>query len=215
MQRVPCRAAIDECMDRLLPIVEAGEVIAYPTETYYALGVLGLNSRARGQLLQLKDRNSRKPLPLVAADIDQAFSLFEFRSPVALRLATAFWPGPLTLVGEASARYRSVLGATVGVRVSSEPVAREIPRRLGEPITATSANRSGEPPIADPGRLLASGLDIALLVDGGPTPGGLPSTVVGFTENGQLSILRAGPVPRPEVDRVAGVRSVDCTSAQS
>ena len=136
-----------------MPIVEdgiaalqAGELVVYPTETFYAIGADAFSSIALRRLFQLKGREPGKPVGLIAADSAMAFSVAREVPLDARRLADAFWPGPLTLVLPARGEIASALSGVdgVGVRVSPNPVARALSAGVGRPITATSANLSGE-----------------------------------------------------------------------
>jgi L-threonylcarbamoyladenylate synthase len=177
-------------------VLRRGGVIAYPTETFYGLGALASDGAAVARLVQAKGRPDGKPLPLLGADLAQLEAVAEF-SPLARRLATAFWPGPLTLVLPArSGLHPAITGGagTVGVRVTSGGVAAALAVAAGGALVATSANLSGQPPPTT-----AAGLDrelrarLDLVLDGGSTPGGAPSTVVAI-EDGRLTLLRPGAV---------------------
>jgi len=187
-----------------------GGVIAYPTETFYGLGALASDGAAVARLVLAKQRPDGKPLPLLGADLAQLEEVALF-SPLARRLARAFWPGPLTLVLPARPGLQDVItggAGTVGVRVTSGGVAASLARAAGGALVATSANPSGAPPPTT-----AAGLDPALrsrldfVLDGGTTPGGAPSTVVAV-QDGRLTLLRAGavaleallPLARPGLD---------------
>jgi L-threonylcarbamoyladenylate synthase len=148
-------------------------------------------------------------LPLIAgnrAGVQLCVSEF---SEIAERLAAAFWPGALTLVLPASpALPRRLLGggSTVGVRISSHPVAWALAMAFGGPIVATSANRSGQPaPMAAQDVDQALGTDVALILDGGPTRGGQASTVLDLTLN-PPRVVRSGAVPLSAVEQVLGRR---------
>lgn len=184
-----------------------GSLVVYPTETFYGLGALATLPSALGRLAAAKLRPPGKPLPLVAADATMAFALWAEVPAVARVLARSFWPGPLTLVAAAEPGLPApvTMGGAVGVRVPGSGLARELCRRAGGPVIATSANPSGGPPPAsveqlDP-ELLAR---IDLVLDGGRTPGGLPSTVVQVGVDGPR-LLRAGAVPWEAVE--AALRS--------
>jgi L-threonylcarbamoyladenylate synthase len=179
-----------------------GSLVVFPTETFYGLGALATLPAALARLQAAKLRPGGKPLPLVAADADMAFALWAEVSPGARRLAGAFWPGPLTLVGPAAQGLPGpvTLGDAVGVRVPGSEMARELCRRAGGPVISTSANPSGGPPptsveALDPGLLPR----VDLVLDGGETPGGLPSTVVEVGPAGPR-LLRAGAVPWEAVE---------------
>jgi L-threonylcarbamoyladenylate synthase len=184
-----------------------GELVVYPTDTFYGLGALASLPEALAHLAAAKLRPEGKPLPLVASDASTAFALWEEVPEAARRLAERFWPGPLTLVAAASSGLPEalVLGGAVGVRVPGLALARELSRLAGGPIVSTSANPAG-----GGAPTTAAGLDPALLerielvLDGGPTPGGLPSTVVEVRPSG-ARLLRDGAVPWSEIE--ASLRS--------
>jgi L-threonylcarbamoyladenylate synthase len=174
-----------------------GAIVAYPTETFYGLGALATLPAAVARLGEAKLRPDGKPLPLVAADEAMAFGVWAGVPPEALVLARAFWPGPLTLVAQAAAGLPDPVspGGSVAVRVPGSERARELSRLAGGPLVSTSANPSGGPPPAEAGALdpwLLARIDLVL--DGGRTPGGLPSTVV-EVGSGAPRLLRAGAVP--------------------
>ncbi len=178
-----------------------GGIVAYPTETFYGLGALARDPAAVARLAAVKGRPDGKPLPLVAADRAQVDEVAELGAAAA-RLADAFWPGPLTLVLPARPGLPAEITAgtgTVGIRVPGSDVARALARAAGGAIVSTSANLSGEPPPSAPGELapaLVARLDLVL--DGGRTPGGLPSTVVAV-ERGGVRLVREGAVPFRDV----------------
>lgn len=188
-----------------------GGVVAYPTETFYGLGALAADGAAVARLVAAKGRPDGKPLPLLAADLAQVEAVATLPA-LGRRLAAAFWPGPLTLVVPARPGLHPAVtggGATVGVRITSSPVAAALARAAGGALVATSANLAGEPPAADAAALdpaLVARLDAVL--DAGPSPGGLASTVVALEGEGagaRLRLLRRGPVPPEAVAAAAGV----------
>ena len=183
-----------------------GGVIAYPTETYYGLGALASDGAAVERPLRAKQRPDGKALPLLGADLAQLEAVAEF-SPLARRLAAAFWPGPLTLVLPAHPGLHASItggGGTVGVRVTSSEAAKALAAAAGGALVATSANPSGAAPPTT-----AAGIDPALrarldgVLDGGTTPGGAPSTVVAVL-GGRLELLRAGAVAVEALQALAG-----------
>lgn len=187
--------------DDLLPAVTAlrnGGIVAFPTETFYGLAVDPRSAAAVAKVFELKRRGADQPLPLVASDIDQIADHVGTLTPLATRLASRGWPGPLTLIIPASPRLCDAVHLSTGkvaVRVPSDPVARTLAARVGHAITSTSANISGDPPASTPEQVLmtfASGIDV--LIDTGHTPAGLPSTIVDAT--GEVPVLvRAGAIP--------------------
>lgn len=180
-----------------------GGVVAYPTETFYGLGALAADAAAVERLARAKGRPDGKPLPLLAADL-AAVEAVAVLDPGARRIAGRLWPGPLTLVLPARPGLPAAVTAgtgTVGIRVPGSEVARRLARSAGGAIVSTSANPAGGPPPSraedlDPG--LRARLDGVL--DGGPTPGGLPSTVV-VLEEGRVRVLRPGPIAAEAVER--------------
>lgn len=197
---MPVYLAIDSealSLDALAPAIAAlrrGGVIAYPTETFYGLGADPLSAAAVARVFGVKARVEGQSLPLIAADLAQARRVAAVTGAAA-RLAERFWPGPLTLIVPALAPF--VEGAqrhgTVAIRVPDHAVARALATAFGSPITSTSANLSGEPPASVVSELggIAPRLDV--VVDGGRTPGGLPSTIVDLT-GGAPTLVRAGAI---------------------
>jgi L-threonylcarbamoyladenylate synthase len=184
-------------------LLRAGGVVAYPTETFYGLGALARDAAAIERLARAKGRAEDKPLPLLAADLAAVEVVAEL-SPLARRLAARFWPGPLTLVLPARAGLPRPVTAgtgTVGIRIPGSEVARALAAGAGGALVSTSANPSGEPPpsrVEELSPALRARLDGVL--DGGATPGGLPSTVVLVGATG-VTLARAGAVPFAEVER--------------
>jgi L-threonylcarbamoyladenylate synthase len=185
----------------LVPAVSAlsrGGVVAFPTETFYGLAVDPRSAVAVKKVFELKRRAADQPLPLIASDVDQIIDHVGTMTPLAARLASRGWPGPLTLVISASLHLCDDIHLSTGrvaVRVPADAVARALARSAGHAITSTSANISGDPSAATPERVVASfGGDIDVLIDSGPTPAGLPSTIVDAT-GGVPVLLRAGAIP--------------------
>jgi L-threonylcarbamoyladenylate synthase len=175
--------------------IHSGAVVAFPTDTLYGLAADPRSASAVDAIFSLKGRGAEKGLPLIAADLDQVEAVAEVQS-MARRLAEAFWPGPLTLLLRSTAAFApNVCSASgmVGLRVPDDEVARALARGAGHVVTATSANRSGEPPTADPD-VVAMGLaDLPVLVDAGLCRGGPPSTIVDLSDEPRL--VRDGAVP--------------------
>ena len=145
----PQRDAIDEAAKW----IANGGVVAIPTDTLYGLAADPFSAAAVARVFEVKGRSGDRALPLIASDADQVTTYIGQLSPDAARLAARFWPGPLTLlVAAPRALARDVSGGTgkVGVRVPADDVARRICAAVGRPVTATSANASGEAATADP-----------------------------------------------------------------
>lgn len=174
-------------------------LVAVPTETVYGLAARADSADAVAAIYAAKGRPSFNPLIVHVASLDQAQTLAEF-SPEALRLAADYWPGPLTLVlplrdGAGLAPAVSAGLPTVALRMPAHPVMRDVLQATGVPLAAPSANRSGFISPTTAGHVLAS-LDgrIAAVLDGGACEEGLESTIVAVREDGQLAVLRPGPL---------------------
>ena len=182
--------------------LRTGGVVAIPTDTLYGLAADPWNAAAIARVFALKGRPDDRPLPLVAADLQQVSRWLGQLNPIATRLAGRFWPGPLTLVMRApDALAPAVLagGQTIGVRVPSHAVARAVCAAFDRPLTATSANLSGEPATADPSHVAARlGRDLDVLLDAGASPGGPASTIVDVTHP-DIRLIRAGAVAWDDV----------------
>jgi L-threonylcarbamoyladenylate synthase len=197
--RLPIAAAALSA-DQLAPATDAlriGGVVAFPTETFYGLAVDPRSARAVSRIFALKQRPPDQPLPLIAASIEQVATQVGSITPLAERLASRAWPGPLTLIIPASPLLCGDVHLSTGkvaVRVPAHPVARALAAFAGHAITATSANFSGQPPCSTPEQVVSAfeeGIDV--LVDAGRTPGGLPSTIVDATGTAPV-LVRAGAI---------------------
>jgi L-threonylcarbamoyladenylate synthase len=174
-----------------------GGLVAFPTETVYGLGAHALDRAAIERLFAAKERPANDPLIVHIASIDEAALLVTGIPDAARRLAARFWPGPLTMVLQRSARVPSVVTAglqTVAIRVPSHPVARALIENAGVPVAAPSANLFSRPSPTRASHVLAD-LDgrIDMIVDGGATDVGLESTVVDLSGDSP-SVLRPGAV---------------------
>lgn len=186
-----------------------GGLVAFPTETVYGLGADATNARAVARLYEAKGRPSFNPLIAHVSDLQAAQQIAAFDAK-SLRLAEAFWPGPLTLVlpkttGCPVSDLATAGLETIAVRIPAHPVARDILRAFGKPVVAPSANISGHVSPTIAAHVLGD-LEgrIDLIVDGGPVSVGVESTIVGCFE--QPLLLRPGGLPREEIERVLGVK---------
>jgi len=200
------RDGIARAADRL----REGGLVAYPTETWFALGCDPRLPVAVEALRAAKGREAGKALPLLAGSREQAEALVPAlrELPAARAIADALWPGPLSLVlpvrpGVLAPGVAAPDG-TVAIRWSPHPVAAALARAAGTPLVATSANRAGEPPAgsaAEAARALGSRVPGLLVLDAGPTPGGPPSTLVDPRVPGGR-VLREGAIPAEAVRRL-------------
>ena len=184
------------CVAEAAGVLSRGGVVAYPTDTLYGLAVDPRSGEAVDRLYRVKERVAGVPLPLIAGSVEQALAVATF-SEADLRLARAFWPGPLSIVLPASRILsRNILGpeGTVAIRVPAHAVARALALAFGCAITATSANRSGAQAAATATEAAAVGDGIDAILDAGAAPGGAPSTIVRLNDDGPR-LLRAGAIP--------------------
>lgn len=184
-------------------ILSHGGVVAIPTDTLYGLAADPRNRAAVDRVFAVKGRAAGQALPLVAADLEQVVATLGALTPIGARLAAQFWPGPLTLVMTAPAHLAPSVTAesgTIGVRVPDLLVTRALCEAYGHPLTATSANRSGEPPTPEPDEVVRSlGETLDGILDAGRTAGGPPSTLIDV--RGEVPVLlRAGAISWKEIE---------------
>ena len=198
------RAEEEEALSEALRVLSEGGVVALPTETFYGLAVDPFSELAVKRLYEVKRRRRDKPVLLLVGDAGEV-ERFAAEVPEAAReLMARFWPGPLTLVFRARPEVPPWVTAetgTVALRVSSHPLAREIPRLFGTAVTGTSANLSEEPPARTAEEVAHYFPDIDLVLDGGPTPGRKPSTLVSVVSS-KPELLRPGEIPWETIEKV-------------
>jgi L-threonylcarbamoyladenylate synthase len=192
---------------RAAAVLRGGGLVAFPTETVYGLGALALDADAVRRIFAAKGRPANNPVIVHVAEIAEAVAIAAEWPDAAERLARRFWPGPLTLVvarGGAVPDVTTAGGPTVAIRIPAHPVALALLRAVGAPIAAPSANRSSElsPTRADH---VLHGLDgrIDLVLDGGPTIGGIESTVLDVSTSSPR-LLRPGLIGPAELEAVVG-----------
>ena len=180
----------------------AGGVVAFPTDTVYGVAASLAQPAALRRIYQLKGRPADRPLPVLLASVDALARIAQDLDPKVAQLCERYWPGPLTVAVPAREGMPGEVlgpGQTVGARVPNHPLALRLLEQAGGALAVTSANRSGEVPACtapEVANAIGDGLD--LLVDGGPTPGGVPSTVVSFAHEALL-VLREGAIPAAEL----------------
>jgi L-threonylcarbamoyladenylate synthase len=181
-------------------ILQMGGLVAFPTDTVYGVGALAFDGKAVESIYVAKDRPAEKAIPILIGDPDDLEKVGMDIPEAARKLASRFWPGPLTILVPKRADLPEAVSATftVGVRVPDHEVARALLRAAG-PLAVTSANISGaqSPVTAQEVYEQLSGR-IALVIDGGKTPGGVPSTLVDCTLP-ELKVLREGPISWSEL----------------
>lgn len=187
-------------MAKAVSILRSGGLAAFPTDTVYGVGSLAFDGAAVESIYAAKNRPVDKAIPVLIADASDLDKVSAFLPSMAARLAEHFWPGPLTLVVPKHPDLPASISSTnsVGVRVPDHTVAREL-LRLAGPMAVTSANISGGANPSTAQEVLDQlGGRIPLILDGGQTPGGLPSTVVDCT-GAEPQILREGPIRKKEI----------------
>jgi L-threonylcarbamoyladenylate synthase len=187
---------------RASDLLRAGELVAFPTDTVYGVGALVWDAGAVAKLYEVKLRPAGKAIPVLLADAADLALVTGDVPPAALRLAERFWPGPLTIVVPRAAALPDEVtagGASVAVRVPDHDLARALIRAAGAPLAATSANLSGRPsPITAEEVVAQLGGRIPFVLDGGPCPGGVASTVIDLTGH-TPAIVRPGPITLEEI----------------
>lgn len=202
-------ASDTESFAHAVRLLRAGKVIAFPTDTVYGVGASGFDDRAIEGLFLVKGRPRDKAIPYLLASAEDLNQVAREIPPSARVLAARFWPGALTLVVPASPRVPRVLigsGDSIAVRVPNFTITRSLIDSLGAPLAATSANLSGGRDPANAQEVLAQlGGRIPLILDGGATPGNVPSTVVDVTTE-PPTVRRVGIITVEEIERVIGKR---------
>ena len=194
-------------ISRAVNLLRAGELVAFPTETVYGLGADARNDTAVARIFEAKGRPRFNPLIVHVSSEEAAREIARF-TPIAERLASAFWPGPLTLVLplRESAGLSPLVSAglhTVALRLPAHPLAQELLRAFDAPVAAPSANPSGRVSPTRAAHVKAGlGGKIAAIVDGGSCSVGLESTIVGVGQ--QATLLRPGGLPREALENCLG-----------
>lgn len=197
---------IDEAVARAAEVLRAGGVILYPTDTLYGLGADAFSDEALLKVCRIKDRDERRPIHAVFPDLG-SISEYVTLTPMGEKLASAFLPGPLTLVFEKKANVTTGIArdlSTIGVRIPRNRFCLSLAREFRKPYTTTSANVSNERPLSTVPDIVAQlrgrALDIDLAIDAGPLSPELRSTVVDVRSEKPF-IIRDGVISAQEIER--------------
>ena len=192
---------INEIAEEIGSYLKEDKVGAIPTETFYGLAANPFSEKAVKKIFYLKKRPPNKPILLLIGNLEQLSLIVKDVPPLAEKLISKFWPGPLTIIFRAKESIPPLLTAntgTIGVRLSSSLVVRKICEAFGAPITGTSANISEESPLRSAEEILNEIPEVDFVLDGGKLQAKAPSTVVSVIDN-KLSLLREGIIPFEKV----------------
>lgn len=202
--------ATDENIGKAAAVIRNGGVVAYPTETVYGIGCIPGDKDASQRVCEIKER-ADNPLPLICSDVNVAHKVVDFNA-AADRLAERFWPGPLILVLKAKMKYGMWVthgASTLGVRVSSHPVASKLTKLSEGVIVGSSVDIDGRPLALTAKEALEQfGRKIDMILDGGPCPGAERSTVLDISSD-ELWILRKGPITGEQIREALKDPSID------
>ena len=189
-----------ESIQRALEVLRRGGLVAFPTDTVYGLGALAFDGEAVESIYLAKDRPIEKAIPVLIGDLEDLEKVSNDITDLTRKLASRFWPGPLTIIVPKKPTLPESVSATgtVGARIPDHPVARELLRVAG-PMAVTSANISGQPSPSTAQEVFDQlNGRIELIIDGGRTPGGIPSTLVDCSES-EIKVLREGPITLEQI----------------
>lgn len=205
-----------QLIHQIVQCLQGGGIVTVPTDSFYALAVSPFNAMALERLMHIKGERNHKPFPVLVGDSSQLDQLTEMIPDVARTLMGEFWPGLLTLVLQARSTLSPILTGgqgTIGVRQPNDPRVCELLKHTG-PLTGTSANRTGQSPAQTAAEVIQQlGSVIDLIVDGGPTPGGQPSTVLQVEP--ELRIIRQGAISREQLQEVLAADGFQLSEEQT
>ena len=185
--------------------IKHGNVIAYPTETFYGLGADPYNQEAIDSLYRLKGWKEKRPVSVLINHVDNLPIVAKEIPPIAKLLINSFWPGPLTLVFKIHPSFPSLLSGdtdTIGVRISSNEIANKLLEELDGPLTTTSANLTGGKEAFKAEEVEEYfGSDVSIVLQGGELKGVKGSTIIDVTED-KIMVIREGDLPLSEINMV-------------
>ncbi|HPD57299.1 MAG TPA: L-threonylcarbamoyladenylate synthase [Smithellaceae bacterium] len=197
----------EEIISRAAALISRGGVIAYPTETFYGLGADATNEQALSRIFDIKGRAFHNPISVIISAQDDIYPLIKNSTDLADKLMKSFWPGPLTIVFNAAENVSALLTAgsgKIGIRLPGHPLPRLIAEKSGRPLTATSANLSGQPECVTADKVIEQiGVKIDAVIDGGVTPGEKASTIIDITCH-PPAVLREGVITKKSLAKIIG-----------
>ena len=202
-------------LQKALDTLSQGEVIAFPTETYYGLGADVSNPDAVAAVNALKRRPPGQALPILLPDAAFLGHMIDGLSDQARLLVETFWPGALTLIFQSAPSFNCAAAApdgSLGLRISNHPLCQELVRKFGAPLTATSANLTAHPPASTAEQVRTAMGKALFVLDGGATTGGMASTVIDtrFLDRGlSHALLRPGAIPAEDIARALNINPAD------
>jgi L-threonylcarbamoyladenylate synthase len=204
---VPIRKPRDSILNDIARDLRRGKLVVFPTETVYGLGANAFDARAVKRIFWAKCRPADNPLIVHISEKKQLKKIVKEISPIAKKLISNFWPGPLTLLFFKTKRIPSVVTAglpTVAVRMPSHPIAHALIQKAGVPIAAPSANTAGKPSVTRASHAFEDLFGrVSWIIDSGPATAGLESTILDTTQSPPV-LLRPGAVSRERIERVIG-----------
>lgn len=193
-ERLP--ASEPESIRRAAALAQAGDLVVFPTDTVYGVGTSAFDEAGIQRLYEVKERPVSKGIPILLADVSDLEQVSTGLTPAAQRLVDTFWPGPLTVIVPRHPDLPENISpnANIALRIPDDDVARAVIRAAGGALAVSSANLSGQPPATD-GEMAYTALAgrVSAVVDGGPTPGNIASTIVDCTTS-PPQIVREGPL---------------------
>ncbi len=209
MQTIIVPADQQDSINTAVTLFREGEIVAFPTDTVYGLGSDVFQASGIIKLFEAKGRESNKAIAVLIGSMDQAKSITDHMTDMAVRLCEAFWPGGLTVIVPKKNTIPELISNTdrIGIRIPDHPVVLEMLKDFG-PLATTSANLSGKPSTKTAQDVYDQLHNrVPMIIDGGTCPGGIPSTVVDCSGDEPI-ILREGPVSEKDIYRVLEIEKV-------
>jgi len=193
--RVEVKKADVKVLKKAVKIMKGGGLIIYPTETCYGIGTDATNPKSIEKIYEIKGREHTKPIPVLVSNINM-IKRYGVTTKRVEFLVKKFMPGPLSLVIKKKRPISDVNQEGISFRISSHPVASELVKLLGKPMTTTSANISSQPSIYEIKKIIENFEDIVnMIIDCGDLPRNEPSTCIDMTDEDNVKIIREGPIP--------------------